>query len=165
MAKKRIAIIGAGISGLGCAFNLRQHSDFDITIYESGKHIGGHSNTVDITIDTPSGPIQQGVDTGFLVFRSRAPPQLDSEIRVESGEDELLHLSDLLARYRCPPSTDVRRAGDERERRVGGEAEERAEGTGRRWIEIERRERGEGWDRSERGRSRLEEDLCGTSRK
>lgn len=76
MPKKRIAIIGAGISGLGCAYNLRQHPDFDITIYESGKHIGGHSNTVDITIDTPNGPIQHGVDTGFLVFNRRTYPRL-----------------------------------------------------------------------------------------
>ena len=76
MAKKRIAIIGAGISGLGCAYRLRQHPDFEITIYESGKHIGGHSNTVDITIDTPSGPVQTGVDTGFLVFNRRTYPRL-----------------------------------------------------------------------------------------
>jgi predicted NAD/FAD-binding protein len=76
MAKKRIAIIGAGISGLGCAYRLRQHPDFEITIYESEKHIGGHSNTVDITVDTPSGPVQQGVDTGFLVFNRRTYPRL-----------------------------------------------------------------------------------------
>ena len=76
MAKKRIAIIGAGISGLGCAYRLRQHPDFEITIYESGKHIGGHSNTVDITLDTPSGPVQYGVDTGFLVFNRRTYPRL-----------------------------------------------------------------------------------------
>ncbi|MFY8183555.1 MAG: NAD(P)/FAD-dependent oxidoreductase [Polynucleobacter sp.] len=76
MAKKRIAIIGAGISGLGCAYRLRQHPDFEITIYEAGKHIGGHSNTVDITIDTPSGPVQHGVDTGFLVFNRRTYPRL-----------------------------------------------------------------------------------------
>ena len=76
MAKKRIAIIGAGISGLGCAYRLRQHPDFEITIYEAGKHIGGHSNTVDITVDTPSGPVQHGVDTGFLVFNRRTYPRL-----------------------------------------------------------------------------------------
>ena len=76
MAKKRIAIIGAGISGLGCAYRLRQHPNFEITIYEAGKHIGGHSNTVDITVDTPSGPVQHGVDTGFLVFNRRTYPRL-----------------------------------------------------------------------------------------
>jgi predicted NAD/FAD-binding protein len=76
MAKKRIAIIGAGISGLGCAYGLRQHPDLDITIYESGKHIGGHSNTVDIEIDTPTGKVKYGVDTGFLVFNRRTYPRL-----------------------------------------------------------------------------------------
>lgn len=76
MAKKRIAIIGAGISGLGCAYGLRQHPDLDITIYESGKHIGGHSNTVDIEIDTPTGKVKHGVDTGFLVFNRRTYPRL-----------------------------------------------------------------------------------------
>jgi uncharacterized protein len=76
MAKKRIAIIGAGISGLGCAYGLRQHPDLDITIYESGKHIGGHSNTVDIEIDTPRGKVKHGVDTGFLVFNRRTYPRL-----------------------------------------------------------------------------------------
>lgn len=76
MAKKRIAIIGAGISGLGCAYGLRQHPDLDITIYESGKHIGGHSNTVDIEIETPTGKIKHGVDTGFLVFNRRTYPRL-----------------------------------------------------------------------------------------
>lgn len=76
MAKKRIAIIGAGISGLGCAYGLRQHPDLDITIYEAGKHIGGHSNTVDIEIDTPLGKVKHGVDTGFLVFNRRTYPRL-----------------------------------------------------------------------------------------
>ena len=49
MSKKRIAIIGAGISGLGCAYALRQHPDLEITLYEGGDHIGGHSNTVNFS--------------------------------------------------------------------------------------------------------------------
>lgn len=76
MSKKRIAIIGAGISGLGCAYGLRNHPDLEITIYEAGNHIGGHSNTVDIEIDTPDGKIKHGVDTGFLVFNRRTYPRL-----------------------------------------------------------------------------------------
>ncbi|WP_231970873.1 FAD-dependent oxidoreductase [Polynucleobacter necessarius] len=47
MIKKHIAIVGAGISGLGCAYALKHHPEFAITLYESGDHIGGHSNTVD----------------------------------------------------------------------------------------------------------------------
>jgi uncharacterized protein len=76
VAKKKVAIIGAGISGLGCAYALRQHPDLDITIFESGAHIGGHSNTVDITLQTDQGPTSYGVDTGFLVFNRKTYPRL-----------------------------------------------------------------------------------------
>ena len=76
MSKKRIAIIGAGISGLGCAYALRQHPEFDITVYEAGDHIGGHSNTVDITCKIGDKEITHGVDTGFLVFNRKTYPRL-----------------------------------------------------------------------------------------
>ena len=76
MSKKRIAIIGAGISGLGCAYALRQHPEFDITVYEAGDHIGGHSNTVDITCNIGGKEITHGVDTGFLVFNRKTYPRL-----------------------------------------------------------------------------------------
>ena len=76
MGKKKIAIIGAGISGLGCAYALRQHPDLDITIFEGGNHIGGHSNTVDLTLTTPQGKTTHGVDTGFLVFNRKTYPRL-----------------------------------------------------------------------------------------
>ena len=76
MSKKRIAIIGAGISGLGCAYALRQCPETEITLYEGGDHIGGHSNTVDFSLDTPEGKIQYGIDTGFLVFNRKTYPRL-----------------------------------------------------------------------------------------
>ena len=76
MSKKKIAIIGAGISGLGCAYALRQHPDLEITVYEAGDHIGGHSNTVDFSLDTSQGLITHGVDTGFLVFNRKTYPRL-----------------------------------------------------------------------------------------
>jgi len=74
--KKRIAIIGAGISGLGCAYALRQHPEFDLTIYEAGDHIGGHSNTVDFNCNINGKEITHGVDTGFLVFNRKTYPRL-----------------------------------------------------------------------------------------
>ncbi|WP_216864030.1 NAD(P)/FAD-dependent oxidoreductase [Polynucleobacter sp. MWH-Berg-3C6] len=74
--KKRIAIIGAGISGLGCAYALRQHAEFDLTIYEAGDHIGGHSNTVDFKCTIDGEEISHGVDTGFLVFNRKTYPRL-----------------------------------------------------------------------------------------
>ena len=76
MSKKRIAIIGAGISGLGCAYALRQHPDFEITLFEGGDHIGGHSNTVDFTYKIDGKETTHGVDTGFLVFNRKTYPRL-----------------------------------------------------------------------------------------
>ena len=76
MSKKRIAIVGAGISGLGCAYALRQHSEFEVTLYEAGNHIGGHSNTVDLTCSVNGKEITHGVDTGFLVFNRKTYPRL-----------------------------------------------------------------------------------------
>ena len=76
MIKKRIAIVGSGISGLGCAYALRAHPEFDLTIYESGDHIGGHSNTVDFSYSVNGKQITHGVDTGFLVFNRKTYPRL-----------------------------------------------------------------------------------------
>ena len=76
MSKKRIAIIGAGISGLGCAYALRQHPEIEITLYEGGDHIGGHSNTVDFACNIAGQEMTHGIDTGFLVFNRKTYPRL-----------------------------------------------------------------------------------------
>ena len=108
MSKKRIAIVGAGISGLGCAFALRQHPDIELTIYEGGDHIGGHSNTVDFTCDIAGEHITHGVDTGFLVFNRKtyprlvrlfeeiqapvAPSEMSFSVSIDATEKKLPHL-------------------------------------------------------------------------
>ncbi|MBU3637153.1 FAD-dependent oxidoreductase [Polynucleobacter sp. es-MAR-4] len=92
MGKKKVAIIGAGISGLGCAYALRQHPDLDITVFEGGNHIGGHSNTVDLTLKTCQGKMTHGVDTGFLVFNRKTYPRLVrlfEEIQVPIAPSEM----------------------------------------------------------------------------
>ena len=66
----RIAIIGAGISGLGAAHLL--HPDHDITLYERQGRIGGHSRTVTINYDGRA----IAVDTGFIVFNKPNYPNL-----------------------------------------------------------------------------------------
>ena len=76
MIKKRIAIVGAGISGLGCAHALRHYPEFDLTLFEAGDHIGGHSNTVDFKCNIAGQDITHGVDTGFLVFNRKTYPRL-----------------------------------------------------------------------------------------
>ena len=92
MSKKKVAIIGAGISGLGCAYALRKHPDLDITIFEGGNHIGGHSNTVDFSLKTNQGDINYGIDTGFLVFNRKTYPRLVrlfEEIKVPIAPSEM----------------------------------------------------------------------------
>ena len=70
----KIAIIGSGIAGLAAAHRLQPHAA--VTLLESGSYFGGHTHTVDVTLDTPQGPRTYGVDTGFLVFNERTYPQL-----------------------------------------------------------------------------------------
>ncbi len=64
----RIAIVGAGVSGLVAAHLL--HREHEIVIYEAGAYAGGHSNTV--RVDTPFG--SHHIDTGFIVMNDRNYP-------------------------------------------------------------------------------------------
>lgn len=73
--KKQLAIIGAGISGLGCAYHLRNHPNLEITLFEKEQRLGGHSNTIDFTLPGGTSP-SYGIDTGFLVFNRRTYPRL-----------------------------------------------------------------------------------------
>jgi uncharacterized protein len=65
---KRIAIVGAGISGLVCAHLLRD--GHDIALFEANDYAGGHTNT--IRVNTPE--TTHEVDTGFIVLNDRTYP-------------------------------------------------------------------------------------------
>ena len=67
----RIAIVGAGVSGLVAAHLL--HRTHDITVFEAGDYAGGHTNTV--TVETATGT--HAVDTGFIVFNDRNYPRFE----------------------------------------------------------------------------------------
>ncbi|WP_284263150.1 NAD(P)/FAD-dependent oxidoreductase [Roseicyclus amphidinii] len=68
-APKRIAVIGAGISGMGAAYHLADtHS---VTLFEAEPRLGGHARTV---VAGKRG--DQPVDTGFIVFNRVNYPNL-----------------------------------------------------------------------------------------
>ena len=68
MSRRRIAIVGAGISGLVAAYVLaRAH---DVTVFEAAPRAGGHTNTIDVRV----GGGLHHVDTGFIVFNERNYP-------------------------------------------------------------------------------------------
>ncbi len=84
----RLAIIGTGIAGLGCAHFLQR--DFDLTLFEQAGYAGGHTNTITVDEAAPVGaadpePRRRAIDTGFMVFNQVTYPlltRLFSELRV-----------------------------------------------------------------------------------
>jgi predicted NAD/FAD-binding protein len=67
---EKIAIIGSGIAGMGCAYFLHKH--FDITVFEQHDYVGGHTNTYYVPEDGKLLPI----DTGFIVCNYENYPLL-----------------------------------------------------------------------------------------
>src|SRR5271166_2864499 len=77
----RLAIIGAGVSGLVCAHRL--HSEHDVVVFEASDRAGGHANT--LRVETEAGVYH--LDTGFIVFNNRNYPNFErllDELDVET---------------------------------------------------------------------------------
>lgn len=73
----RIAVVGAGISGLGAAWLLAERHA--VTLYEANARVGGHTNTVEVEVaDARGEPTRLAVDTGFIVFNDRNYPNLNA---------------------------------------------------------------------------------------
>ena len=88
--RKRIAVIGSGISGLSAAYHLRNQAD--VTLFEADSYFGGHTHTVDVTLPSPQGMVTHGVDTGFLVFNERTYPGLIglfAELQVQTSASDM----------------------------------------------------------------------------
>ena len=71
ISPQRIAVICSGIAGLASAWLLGR-GPHAVTLFEAAPRLGGHANTVDVTLEGLTHP----VDTGFLVFNDRTYPQL-----------------------------------------------------------------------------------------
>lgn len=69
-ARKSIAVVGSGISGLGAAWLLSKRHD--VTLFEAEGRAGGHSNTFDV----PGRDAPLAVDTGFIVYNTASYPNL-----------------------------------------------------------------------------------------
>jgi len=66
----KIAVVGAGISGMGAALALSERHD--VRLFEREGRLGGHANTVEARFDCEAQP----VDTGFIVYNRRNYPNL-----------------------------------------------------------------------------------------
>ena len=77
----RLAIVGSGISGLVCAHLL--HDEHDLTLFEAGSHVGGHT----LTSRIEDGDREHWVDAGFIVYNEVNYPhfvRLLERLEVES---------------------------------------------------------------------------------
>lgn len=64
----RIAVIGGGIAGMMSWYLLRRQHQ--VTLFEAGSYLGGHTATVDVTVAGRD----YAVDTGFIVFNNWTYP-------------------------------------------------------------------------------------------
>ena len=86
MSKLKIAVIGSGISGLSCAWNLSKNLVVDL--YEKNDYFGGHSNTHSFKVNGK----ETHIDTGFIVFNDLNYPNLCSffeDLNIKSYESDM----------------------------------------------------------------------------
>ena len=69
---RRVAVVGAGVSGLVAARELSR-AGHEVTLFEADERPGGHSNTVEV--QDPRGTL--AVDTGFIVLNDRNYPNFE----------------------------------------------------------------------------------------
>jgi uncharacterized protein len=84
---RRVAVIGAGVSGVTAAYLLARAND--VTLYEADGRLGGHAHTHSLR-DGDGRPLQ--LDTGFLVHNERTYPlltRLFAELGVATQASEM----------------------------------------------------------------------------
>ena len=68
-SKKKIAVIGSGISGISASYFLS--SKYKVQLYEKNNYLGGHTRTINIPADN-----NLPIDTGFIVYNNKNYPDL-----------------------------------------------------------------------------------------
>jgi predicted NAD/FAD-binding protein len=67
------AIIGTGISGLGCAYRLARAGEL-VVVFEAAKSVGGHTATKQVSVASGD----YAIDTGFIVYNDWTYPEFIS---------------------------------------------------------------------------------------
>ena len=111
----RVAVVGAGVSGLVAAYLLA--GEHDVTLFEADDRLGGHTNTV--RVDTAHET--HWIDTGFIVLNDRTYPnftKLLARLGVATqpthmgfsvkGEDEDFEYAGTPRGVLCQPSNGLR---------------------------------------------------------
>lgn len=83
----KVAIVGAGVSGLVAAHLL--HREHEIVVYEANGYAGGHTNT--IRVDTAHET--HHVDTGFIVMNDRTYPNFTRLLERLGVRTQATHMS------------------------------------------------------------------------
>lgn len=82
MSRDRVAVIGAGVSGLTAAYVLQRA--YDVTLFEAESRLGGHAHTHDLP--------HVSVDSGFIVHNHATYPnliRLFGELGVATQDSEM----------------------------------------------------------------------------
>ena len=66
-SRRRIAIVGTGVSGLATLYSLRD-SGHDVYLFEKEARLGGHTNTLEWRCPNENNTVM--VDTGFIVINA-----------------------------------------------------------------------------------------------
>ncbi len=85
--RRRIAVVGSGVSGLTAAYILQR--DADVTVFEAAGRLGGHADTHDVVGDDG---VLRNIDTGFIVHNLRTYPMLRrlfSELGVATQKSDM----------------------------------------------------------------------------
>jgi predicted NAD/FAD-binding protein len=83
----KIAIVGTGVSGLVAAHLL--HREHELVVYEAGKRLGGHTNTVRVDSEDAT----HWIDTGFIVFNDRNYPSFEALLAELGVASQPSHMS------------------------------------------------------------------------